>query len=167
VYGLVDCLEFFETTPSWLDFCISVLDCDCERKLWEILQALVTSCYSILPFEGVCVICDRPNRLSFNAENRLYAKGEPAIEFRDGFGIYVYEGEWIGGVLKAPERQELHEEQPSACINSLPSQLTFLVGDNHSASAIGFIILSHNSMCCTAKPFSRILQSVAVNSCPW
>jgi hypothetical protein len=131
VYGLVDCLEFFETTPSWLDFCISVLDCDCERKLWEILQALVTSCYSILPFEGVCVICDRPNRLSFNAENRLYAKGEPAIEFRDGFGIYVYEGEWIGGVLKAPERQELHEEQPSACINSLPSQLTFLVGDNH------------------------------------
>ncbi|HEY9649107.1 MAG TPA: hypothetical protein V6C95_00480, partial [Coleofasciculaceae cyanobacterium] len=131
MYGLIDCLEFFETTPSWLDFCISVLDCDCDRQLWEILQALVTSCHSILPFEGVCVICDRPNRLSFDTENRLYAKGEPAIEFRDGFGIYVYENEWIGGVLKAPERQELDEEQLSVSINSLPSQLTFLVGDNH------------------------------------
>jgi hypothetical protein len=59
-----------------------------------------------LPYEKVCIVCDRPIQLSFDAESRLHAEGEPAIQFSDGFRVYAYAG------VRLPESYgKLHPHQ--------------------------------------------------------
>lgn len=37
-------------------------------------------------------MCDRPTQLSFDSRNQLHAEGEPAVQFADGFSVYVHHG---------------------------------------------------------------------------
>jgi len=67
------------------------------QELLRCKQELFEECGWILPFEKVCVICDRPLHLRFDAENRLHAEGEPAIAFADGYSLYFHHG------VKLPE----------------------------------------------------------------
>jgi internalin A len=72
-----------------------------DQKAQELLrckQQLFENCGWILPFEKVCVICDRPIHLGFDSENRLHAEGEPAIAFADGYNLYFHHG------VKLPEK---------------------------------------------------------------
>ena len=72
-----------------------------DQKAQELLrckQQLFENCGWILPFEKVCVICDRPLHLCFDAENRLHAEGESAIAFADGYSLYFHHG------VKLPEK---------------------------------------------------------------
>ena len=71
-----------------------------ELKAQELLrckQELFEECGWILPFEKICVVCDRPLHLRFDAEDRLHAEGEPAIAFADGYSLYFHHG------VKLPE----------------------------------------------------------------
>lgn len=77
------------------DFYVSVLNCTCSRlnqKTGKAVQALVKDCGWILPFEKLCVVCDRPSKISCDSEGRPHAKGEPAIQFTDGYSLYFYHG---------------------------------------------------------------------------
>jgi hypothetical protein len=49
-------------------------------------------CSFIWQFEKVCIVCDRPGKLSFNRDNMLHAEGESAIQFTDGYSVYAYQG---------------------------------------------------------------------------
>ena len=93
---------------SWVDFCIEVLELDCDRSLYSAFKVLVENCGWIYPFEKKCFVCDRPRRLNFDSEYLLHAEGQPAIEFADNFSVYCYRGvllpESIGQV--APESWE-------------------------------------------------------------
>ncbi len=75
-----------------IDFCVSVLDCDCDRSGWEALQLLTQSCGWVIQLEKACLVCDRPRELHFDEENRLHRVGEPAILFADGYRLYAYHG---------------------------------------------------------------------------
>lgn len=77
---------------SCLDFYFSVLNCACDQKKWSAYQLLVKNCGWILPFEKICIVCDRPTKLCFDNENRLHASIEPAIYFADGYSLYSYHG---------------------------------------------------------------------------
>ena len=77
---------------SFIDFCISVLNCNYSQREWTVFEALVKDCDWILPFEKICIVCDRPTKLSFDNENRLHAEGKPAISFADGYSLYSYHG---------------------------------------------------------------------------
>jgi len=77
---------------SYYDFCISVLDYPHDKQRWEILQNVVKNFPWFFPFQGICFICDRPIKLSFNQENRLHGDGEPAIEHADGYKVYANSG---------------------------------------------------------------------------
>ena len=79
---------------SYYDFCISVLDYPHDEQRWQILQNVVKNCPWFFPFQGICFICDRPIKLSFNQENRLHGDGEAAIQHADGYQVYAN-----GGVL--------------------------------------------------------------------
>ena len=83
---------------SYYDFCISVLDYPHDEQRWQILQNVVKNCPWFFPFQGICFICDRPIKLSFNQENRLHGDGEAAIQHADGYQVYAN-----GGVL-LPEK---------------------------------------------------------------
>lgn len=78
---------------SLLDFCISVLGCDHDRKRWAILQSLIQACGWFFPMEKVCYICDRPSQVSLDPEDHLHAEGTPALQFADGAETrYAYHG---------------------------------------------------------------------------
>jgi len=67
------------------------------QELLRCKQELFEECGWILPFEKICVVCDRPLHLRFDAEDRLHAEGEPAIAFADGYSLYFHHG------VKLPE----------------------------------------------------------------
>jgi hypothetical protein len=74
------------------DFCTSVLALQHDRKKWKVLQELMQHCGFIFQFEKVCIVCDRPCRLSFDEENMLHAEGESALQFTDGYSVYACHG---------------------------------------------------------------------------
>ena len=68
------------------------------QELFRCKQQLFEDCGWIFPFEKICLVCDRPLYLRFDAENRLHAEGEPAIAFADGYSLYFHHG------VKLPEK---------------------------------------------------------------
>ncbi|MBN4004151.1 DUF6745 domain-containing protein [Nostoc sp. LPT] len=84
--------QLYSSTCSWVDFYISVLNCSYNQIQWQALQSLLKYCSWILPYENICIVCDRPLHLRFDNQNRLHAEGEPAIEFIDGYSLYSYHG---------------------------------------------------------------------------
>ncbi|MEH2240917.1 MAG: hypothetical protein V7K30_32830 [Nostoc sp.] len=49
-----------------LDLCISVLNLQHDKNKWNVIQDLMQHCGLILQFEKVCIVCDRPCKLSFD-----------------------------------------------------------------------------------------------------
>jgi len=83
------------------EFLISKLGITLDQKAQELLrckQQLFEECGWIFPFEKICIICDRPLHIRFDAENRLHAEGESAIAFADGYSLYFHHG------VKLPEK---------------------------------------------------------------
>ncbi len=83
------------------EFLISKFGVTLDEKARELLrckQQLFEECGWILPFEKICIICDRPLHLRFDSENRLHAEGESAIGFADGYSLYFHHG------VKLPEQ---------------------------------------------------------------
>ena len=65
--------QLLTSVCSWLDFYTSVLKCPYNQTKWQALQLLLKYCYWILPYENLCIVCDRPLHLLFDNENRLHA----------------------------------------------------------------------------------------------
>src|SRR6476661_841283 len=83
------------------EFFISKFGVTLDQKAQEIFRCkkqLLEECGWILPFEKVCLVCDRPLHIRFDAENRLHAEGEAAIAFGDGYSLYFHHG------VKLPEK---------------------------------------------------------------
>lgn len=74
------------------DFCINILNCQCDVILWEIVHNLVTTCGWIFPFEKVCFVCDRPIKIICNSATQLHNLEDTAMEYADGYGVYAYHG---------------------------------------------------------------------------
>ncbi len=77
---------------EFYDFCISVLQCYYTTSQEWALRDLMQKCSFILPFEKVCVVCDRPVKFSLDSKNRLHALNEPALQFADGSCLYFHHG---------------------------------------------------------------------------
>jgi len=73
-----------------IDFCTSVLNCHYDRNKWKILDSFFRSFGFVLLGENVCLVSDRPRKISLDRAGHLHAEGEPAIEFADGFCVYLY-----------------------------------------------------------------------------
>ena len=69
-----------------LDFCISVLHCDIDRKLWEVFASVLSECGWIYPWEKTCFICDRPIEIYFDPL-KLRNEKKLAVQFSDGYSL--------------------------------------------------------------------------------
>jgi hypothetical protein len=88
------------------DFCISVLNCDHDQKLWSAYQLLLKNCSWIFPHTKICLVCDRPRFVCFDNQQRLHAEGSPALQFADQFSVYAHHG------VRIPERYgKLHSNE--------------------------------------------------------
>lgn len=56
--------------------------------------ALIANTGPMLLFDDVAVMCERPAVIRM-VEGRLHAEGQPAIEWRDGTGIYAWRGQTV------------------------------------------------------------------------
>ncbi|MBD1926532.1 hypothetical protein H6F74_09790 [Trichocoleus sp. FACHB-90] len=95
VSKFIYCLDRPAEWASWgcmFDFCISVLKLHHDSKKWQVVQQLIQNCGFLFLYEKVCIVCDRPCKLSFDEENLLHAEGEPALQFVDGYSIYANHG---------------------------------------------------------------------------
>ncbi|WP_242048276.1 MULTISPECIES: DUF6745 domain-containing protein [Nostocaceae] len=84
--------ESWVVDASFIDFCISELNCDLSQQDWLVIQNLIKNCGWIFPDEHIAIVCDRPIHIRFDNQNRLHAEGEPAIEYADGYSLYSYHG---------------------------------------------------------------------------
>ena len=75
-----------------LDFARSVLNYSYPEKNWKFLEDIIDNCGWIYPFAKTCLVCERPEYLSFDSENRPHAEGKPALKFADGFSVYANHG---------------------------------------------------------------------------
>ena len=89
-----------------IDFFISVLNCQDYNQDWQIFLSLLSECGWIFPLEDTCIVCDRPNLIFFDHQNRLHAEGKPAIQYSSKYNIYAYHG------VNLPEKYgRLHPHQ--------------------------------------------------------
>lgn len=92
-----------------IDFGISVLKCKVDTKKWKALQNLISNCGSVWLYENICLICERPNRISFDSNGCLDGVGTPAIQFPDEYSIYAFRNIWL------PEKYgKIHSNQWNA-----------------------------------------------------
>jgi hypothetical protein len=77
---------------SWADFCITELECDCDRRLWQSLKIIITSCSTIIADRHACYISDRPLYVHVDDQHRLHAKDKPAVSFADNTHFYYRHG---------------------------------------------------------------------------
>ncbi len=74
------------------DFCINVLNCSYDVVLWDIIQDIVVNSGWIFPFEKICLVCDRPIKITLNNEDELHNIHGTAMEYADGYHLYAYHG---------------------------------------------------------------------------
>jgi hypothetical protein len=77
---------------AWADFCITELECECDRRLWQSLQIIMTSCSTITTDRHTCYISDRPLYIHVDDQYRLHAKDKPAVSFADNTHFYYRHG---------------------------------------------------------------------------
>jgi heme/copper-type cytochrome/quinol oxidase subunit 2 len=77
---------------GFYDFCVSILQCDHNPSHLRTLHDLMQKCSFILPFEKICVLCNRPVKFSLDSKTRLHALNEPAFQFADGSCLYFHHG---------------------------------------------------------------------------
>ena len=79
------------------DIRFSILNWEHDADKWESSKVLLETCGYIMPFEEICIICDRPSKILMDDRQRLHAVGESALSFRDGYEIFAQHGELLPG----------------------------------------------------------------------
>lgn len=90
-YPTVLLLPTYLQQMSQLDF-YTELGYTINHEDYKLIQEVANSCGWIIPFERVCILCDRPILLQFDQQQQLHGDGAPAIQWSDGTCYYYYHG---------------------------------------------------------------------------
>ena len=85
-------LHFWYGYCCWFDYCFSVLNCSYTPRFWQAFQGILSNCGLIFCTDTEVLICNRPTQLHLDNRNLLHAEGSPAMQFADGYSVYVYHG---------------------------------------------------------------------------
>jgi hypothetical protein len=66
------------------EFCLAELNCHTDPKSWYAIAGFLRQSYWVLPFEQVCLVCDRPCRRPPIQTTVAAALEPPTLEFADG-----------------------------------------------------------------------------------
>ena len=88
--------DFLIAECCFYDFCISVLKLPYNQQKWKAFKNIVQYCGWVFDYNNVCIVSNRPIKLSFDEQNNLHeSNGKPAIEYADGFKVYAHHGVWL------------------------------------------------------------------------
>ena len=88
---------------AFYKFCQDVLGVKYNKKESEQLEMwseIAQSCGWWFPYQGVCVVCERPEVIAWEANGdrpRLHSTVGPAVKFRDGVALYCIHGINVDG----------------------------------------------------------------------
>ena len=85
----VDWLAFYSYFSEYIKDDIYTEDQKRTLQQWIDLNS---NCGWWYPFEGVCIVCDRPEYTLVDERGRLHSYSSPAIRYTDGFEIYAVHG---------------------------------------------------------------------------
>lgn len=102
-------------SAGWISFCSyfsQYIEYDLYKEL-KVLEKLAKSSGWISLYEDFVVIQDRPTKILFDDQFRTHSEVGPAIEYSDGFGIYIWHGtqipdEWITDKENIPVEHALN-----------------------------------------------------------
>src|SRR5690606_29751165 len=82
---------------SWVSYCdffsqIDLLHNENFNRLNTLLQSGI---YDTIQLEGVCFVSGLPSHISRNNRNQLHCEDGPAIQFRDGYSQYYWNGVYV------------------------------------------------------------------------
>ena len=81
-----------------------------DPQKWEMYKLIVQNLDIILPFEDICIVCDRPVKISWHDTGGIHCEDGPAVEYADGYSLWAIEGYLVPKqVVMAPETQTLEE----------------------------------------------------------
>ena len=81
----------------------SVVGLECCKRL-DGIRGITESCGWWWPFDGLCILTERPNRLFRDERNRLHCEDGLSIGYPDGWGVYAWHG------VRVPSEIILHPE---------------------------------------------------------
>ena len=89
-------IAFYEFPEKFLGIKYSEKD----KHTLNLWSSLSKSCSWFWCYENYCFVSDRPEKLSFNIQNRLHCEDGPAVKWIDGCELYYWNGiaipkEWI------------------------------------------------------------------------
>ncbi|BAZ10955.1 hypothetical protein NIES4071_27790 [Calothrix sp. NIES-4071] len=90
-YPTILLLPTYLQQMSQLDF-LTDLGYITNHEDYQLIQEIANNCGWIIPFERVCILCDRPILLQFDEQKQLHGDGAPAIEWSDGTRYYYHHG---------------------------------------------------------------------------
>lgn len=57
-----------------------------------VFKNAVSAAHDYLPFENVCLVCERPRALNLDQGDRLHNETGPALEYSDGYAVFAVDG---------------------------------------------------------------------------
>jgi hypothetical protein len=81
-----------------------------NSQKWELYKSVVQSLDIILPFEGICIVCDRPTKIGWHDSGGIHCEDGPAVEYADGYKLWALEGYLVPEqVVMSPMTQTLED----------------------------------------------------------
>ena len=72
---------------------------DQTSRLLERWDQVVRTCGWIWPYNGLCIVCQRPEIIVFDDNSRLHSEDGPALRYSDGYSLYFIHGvrvpDWV------------------------------------------------------------------------
>ena len=65
---------------------------DKNFEIFDIWYDLACSCGWCYTFENIVFVCEKPSKLYLNQESRLHKENSMALEYSDGYGLYMLNG---------------------------------------------------------------------------
>jgi len=84
--------ELWAVDASYFESYIYMFDGVNHHKKWQLFQSLVINCGWIFPYEHICIVCERPIKLSLDSDLLPHGEGEFALLFADGYSLYSHHG---------------------------------------------------------------------------
>jgi hypothetical protein len=79
-----------------------------SKKQLDGFSKIAQAAFWWYPFENVCIISERPNKLKINERDLLHADGESCLEFSDGFELFFLNGIEMPKNIVVEKREDLH-----------------------------------------------------------
>ncbi len=96
-FQYIDTYSWCQHNINWIAYYkyfekYGLLPYDKNFKILDIWYDLACSCGWCYTFENMVFVCEKPSKLYLNAQGQLHKDGSMALEYSDGYGLWILNG---------------------------------------------------------------------------